>query len=229
MKESTRQRAAITAGVEKRVLRAMAERLPGPIHSDHLTLIGVIAAIGVAVGYALSGRSPHWLWLSSLMLVVNWWGDSLDGTLARVRNAQRPRYGYYIDHAVDAFTTAVIGIGIGLSPFVSLPVGLAVVILYLMMSINVYLESTVYGVFKMDYGLVGPTEARILLILGNTLLVWFVAGRGMDPTRIEPATSLGIAILVGIMGLLLAWRFAANLRRLGREDPLERGEPTDRP
>nr|NIP82270.1 hypothetical protein [Gemmatimonadota bacterium]NIQ58012.1 hypothetical protein [Gemmatimonadota bacterium]NIU78193.1 hypothetical protein [Gammaproteobacteria bacterium]NIX47184.1 hypothetical protein [Gemmatimonadota bacterium]NIY11562.1 hypothetical protein [Gemmatimonadota bacterium] len=68
-----------------------------------------------------------------------------------------------------------------------------------------------------------------LLILGNTLLVWFVAGRGMDPTRIEPATSLGIAILVGIMGLLLAWRFAANLRRLGREDPLERGEPTDRP
>lgn len=225
MKEAKRQRAAITARIEKRALEAMARHLPGAIHSDHLTVIGVIAAVGVAVGYALSALSPHWLWLASAMLAVNWWGDSLDGTLARVRNAQRPRYGYYIDHSVDAFTTTIIGVGIGLSPYVGLIVGLALVILYLMMSINVYLESTVYGVFKMDYGLIGPTEVRIILILVNTLLVWLTAGRGVEPARIEPVASLGLALVVGIMGVLLVWRFAGNLRRLGREDPLERGEP----
>jgi archaetidylinositol phosphate synthase len=220
MKPSTRTRAAITARAEKRALEAMARRLPESIHSDHLTVIGVIGAIAVGAAYALSAFSPHWLWLASVALVMNWWGDSLDGTLARVRNAQRPRYGYYIDHAVDAFTTAIVGVGIGLSPFVALPAGLGIVIIYLMMSINVYLESAVYGVFKMDYGLVGPTEARILLILGNTLLVWLATARGVDPARIEPVVSLGIgAVLVG-MSILLVWRFAGNLRRLGREDPL---------
>lgn len=224
MKPSTRKRAAITARAEKRALEAMARRLPGPIHSDHLTVIGVVGAMAVGAAYALSDRSPHWLWLASAALVVNWWGDSLDGTLARVRDAQRPRYGYYIDHAVDAFTTTIVGVGIGLSPFVALPIGLAVVIIYLMMSINVYLESAVYGVFKMDYGVVGPTEARIALILGNTLLVWLVTARGIDPARIEPVASLGIGVLLVLMALLLIWRFATNLRRLGREDPLDRGE-----
>lgn len=228
MKESVRERAALTSRVEKRALQAMAVRMPGSLHSDHLTVLGVLAAIGVAAGYVLSGSSPHWLWLSSAMLAVNWFGDSLDGTLARVRNAQRPRYGYYLDHAVDAFTTALIGVGIGLSPYVSLHVGMAVVILYLMMSINVYLESSVYGVFKMDYGVVGPTEARILLIIGNTLLIWTTTSLDIRPAAIEPTVSLALWALVGVMGLLLVWRFGQNLRRLGREEPLERGEPLDR-
>jgi archaetidylinositol phosphate synthase len=225
MKESVRERAALTAAVERRVLQALARRMPAPVHSDHLTILGVLAALGVGAGYALSGLSPHWLWLASVMLVVNWFGDSLDGTLARVRSAQRPRYGYYLDHAVDAFTTAVIGVGIGLSPFISLYVGLAVVILYLMMSINVYLESTVYEVFRMDYGVVGPTEARILLIIGNGLLVWATAGLGIAPARIEPVASVTVAVLVGVMGALLVWRFAGNLRTLARAEPLDRGEP----
>lgn len=220
MKESVRERAAITARLERRALEAMGRRMPAAIHSDHLTVLGVVAAVGVAAGYALSAFSPHWLWLASVMLALNWFGDSLDGTVARVRDAQRPRYGYYLDHAVDAFTTAAIGIGIGLSPFIALPIGLAIVILYLMMSINVYLESTVYHVFKMDYGPVGPTEARILLIIGNTLLIWATTARGIPAARIEPTASLVATALIGVMALLLIARFAANLRRLGREEPL---------
>lgn len=160
MKESRRERGSLTSRHEKRALEAMARRMPAAIHSDHLTLLGVVAAIGVTAGYVLSHVSPHWLWLPSAMLVLNWFGDSLDGTLARVRNAQRPRYGYYLDHGVDAFTTAAIGIGLGLSPFVSLYAALALVILYLMMSINVYLEAAVYDVFRMDYGVVGPTDRK---------------------------------------------------------------------
>lgn len=218
MKESVRERGSVTSRLEKRALQAMARRIPRVIKSDHLTLLGVVAAIGVTAGYVLSHFSPHWLWLASGMLALNWFGDSLDGTVARVRNAQRPRYGYYLDHGVDAFTTAAIGIGLGLSPFVSVYVAAAVVILYLMMSINVYLEAAVFDVFRMDYGVVGPTEARILLILANGLLVWATAGLGIAPARIAPVASLAVAGVVLLMALLLLWRFGRNLQRLGRED-----------
>lgn len=224
MKESKRERAALTARIEKRALVWLARRLPAAVTSDHLTLLGTVAAIATGAAYALSALNPHWLWLASAALVVNWYGDSLDGTLARVRHTERPRYGYYIDHAVDAFTTTIIGAGIGLSPYVALPVALLMVILYLIMSINVYLESTVHGVFRMDYGIVGPTEVRILLILANTALVGFGAWSGLRPERVEPVASLGASILLGGMTVLLLWRFAANLRELGAAEPLDRGE-----
>jgi archaetidylinositol phosphate synthase len=222
MKDSTRVRAALTANIEKRILEVLARQLPGWVHSDHLTVLGIIGAVAAGAGYALSGLSPHWLWLVSAMLIVNWYGDSLDGTLARVRNAQRPRYGYYLDHAVDAFTTVVVGLGLGLSPFISMYVGLAVIIIYLLMHINVYLESKVYSEFKMDYGVVGPTEARIGLIILNTIAIWFTAGGRLPAEVIEPVASRAVAAAVALMSLLLLWRFAANLRRLAREDPLPR-------
>lgn len=213
-------RVALTADIEQRLLVSMARRLPGWIHSDHLTLLGVIGAIGAGAGYALSVLSPHWLWLASAMLAINWYGDSLDGSLARVRHAQRPRYGYYLDHAVDAFTTVLIGLGIGLSPFVSLYVGLAIVIIYLLMSINVYLESKVYSEFKMDYGVLGPTEVRIILIVLNTVAIWLTTSDRVTPEEIAPGANLGVSAVLGIMAVLLLWRFGGNLRRLAREDPL---------
>lgn len=222
MKDSTRVRVALTANIEKRALESLARGLPDWVHSDHLTILGVIGALGTGAGYALSVLSPHWLWLASAMLALNWYGDSLDGTLARVRHAQRPRYGYYLDHAVDAFTTVVVGLGIGLSPFLDLYVGLAIVIIYLLMSINVYLESKVYSEFKMDYGIVGPTEARILLILLNTAAIWVTTTGRIPPATIAGPASLAVSAAVGVMALLLLWRFGVNLRRLAREDPLPR-------
>src|SRR5712672_3513456 len=161
----------LLAGVERRVLLALATRVPRTIRSNHLTAIGILGAAGAGGAYALTRYDPAWLWVASLMLGVNWVGDSLDGTLARVRGTQRPKYGYYVDHVVDAFSTAVIGLGIGLSPYVDLGLALGLVVVYLALSINVYLESTVFGVFKIAYGRIGPTEVRLLLVLLNTIAV----------------------------------------------------------
>src|SRR5687767_6812481 len=166
----TRQLQFLLAEPERRVLRAVAQRIPKNLRPNHLTVLGTLGAVGAGLGYALSARDPSWLWLASVMLVVNWFGDSLDGTLARVRKVERPRYGYYLDHLVDAFSTAAIGIGLGLSPYVDFGVAMGLVLVYLVLSINVYLESTVFGVFRLAYGKIGPTEVRLLLIAINTIL-----------------------------------------------------------
>lgn len=222
--ESRREMTFLLAGPERRLLRAIARALPPWLNSDHLTIIGVIGAVGVAVAYALSPFDPGWLWLATGMLVVNWFGDSLDGTVARVRKHERPRYGYYIDHAVDALTTTLIAGGLGLSPFVSLWVSLVVVIVYLMLSINVYLESAVYGIFNISYGRFGPTEARIILALVNTAL-YFAVVHGLSPAAILGVADPFVCGLAAVMFLVLVVRFARNLRRLGEREPLERPRP----
>lgn len=202
----------LLAGVERPVLHGLAARVPRAIRSNHLTALGVLGATGTGLAYALTNYSHAWLWIASLMLVVNWLGDSLDGTLARVRGTQRPKYGYYLDHVVDAYSTAIIGLGLGLSPFVYLGLALGVVIVYLAMSINVYLESTVFGVFKISYGRIGPTEVRVLLILLNTLLAFI-------PFPVELAANWTLGILLAGMVVLFVGRFARNLYRLAKLEP----------
>src|SRR3954463_14334248 len=165
-----REKTFLLARPEGRALEWIARRLPAWLMPDHLTALGVLAAIGIAAAYALSNQSPLWLWAASGLLVVHWLGDSLDGTLARVRKTERPRYGYYLDHLVDAIATALIGIGLGLSPYMLLATGLAVVVAYLILSINTYLETQALGVFTLGYGRLGPTEARLGLIALNTAL-----------------------------------------------------------
>src|SRR5256886_12915683 len=184
----------LLAGVERCVLQHLAARVPRSIRSNHLTVLGTIAAAGAGTAYALTNYSPRWLWVASLMLVGNWLGDSLDGTLARVRGTQRPKYGYYLDHVVDAFSTTVIGLGIGLSPYVDLGIALGLVVVYLALSINVYLESTVFGVFKISYGRIGPTEVRLLLIALNTTLALaaLLAVEGPLPVGVVANRTLGI-------------------------------------
>src|SRR5690606_6684835 len=134
---------------------------------DHLTFLGLIASTGIGISYYLTKHNEAWLWVASLLLVVNWFGDSLDGTLARYRRIERPRYGFYLDHLMDAYSTFMIGIGLGLSPYMLLPVGFAIVIAYLLLSINVYLETHVFGEFNLGYALIGPTEVRVILIALN--------------------------------------------------------------
>ena len=138
------------------MLEWLAQRLPARVMPDHMTLLGVLAALGIGAAYWLTLRDPVWLWVASGLLVVHWLGDSLDGTLARVRRIERPKYGYYLDHLVDAGATIVIGAGLGLSPYMSLVTGLAIVIAYLALSINTYLETQVFGVFSLGYGRVRP-------------------------------------------------------------------------
>ena len=204
----------LLAEPERRLLRAMAARLPRWVTSDGLTALGMVGAVGAGVAYALSTLSAAWLWAASALLLVNWFGDSLDGTLARVRRADRPRYGYYLDHMVDAFSTAAIGAGIGLSPYVSLGVALAGVIAYLILSINIYLESQAFGVFRLGYSRIGPTEARIVLIAANAAL----ALSGPSAAAVPIATGVVTALVVG-MFVMVAVRIGRNLSALGRLEP----------
>jgi phosphatidylglycerophosphate synthase len=206
-----REKKFLLAVPETRVLEWIARRLPGWVKPDHLTALGVVAAIAIATAYVLSNGDKLWLWAASALLVVHWLGDSLDGTLARVRKSERPRYGYYLDHLVDAFATAAIGIGLGLSPYMLLAVGLAIVVAYLILSINTYLETHAFGVFTLGYGRFGPTEARLMLIAVNTLLVLGIVGTGLLDV-------LGIGLAIAMIAALIG-RAGRNLRRLAELEP----------
>src|SRR5256714_2554966 len=147
-----REKNFLLARPEARVLEWIARRLPARVMPDHLTGLGVAAAAAVAAAYALSAGGDGWLWVASALLVVHWLGDSLDGTLARVRKSERPRYGYYLDHLVDAIATTLIGVGLGFSPYMLVATGLVLVVAYLVLSINTYLETNTLGVFSLGYG-----------------------------------------------------------------------------
>jgi phosphatidylglycerophosphate synthase len=204
-----RDKRFLLARAETRVLTWIAARVPARVMPDHLTALGVLAALGIAGAYVLSNGDRAWLWAASGLLVVHWLGDSLDGTLARVRRIERPKYGYYLDHLVDAGATIAIGAGLGLSPYLALSTALVVVIAYLALSINTYLETQVFGVFSLGYGRFGPTEARVGLIALNLALL---AGA----TGILDIAGLAIA---GVMLLGLIVRAARNLRVLAEREP----------
>ena len=216
---ATREASFLLAVPERRVLRWIAARLPRWVLPDDMTALGVLAALGVCAAYQLCNESADWLWVASALLVVQWAGDSLDGTLARVRGIERPRYGYYLDHLVDAVATAAIGIGLGLSPFMLLAVGTLIVVAYLILSINVYLESYALGRFSIGYGYLGPTEIRVVLIALNTALA---LGLGLDfeafdlNVTVLDLVGLGIA---GVMILLVLARGVRNLRDLAKDEP----------
>jgi phosphatidylglycerophosphate synthase len=216
---ATREKTFLLARPEARALEWIALRLPARVKPDHLTALGVLAAIGIAAAYLLSNQDPVWLWAASALLVVHWLGDSLDGTLARVRKAERPTYGYYLDHLVDAVATAVIGLGLGLSPYLLLATGLAIVIAYLVLSINTYLETHAFGVFSLGYGRLGPTEARLGLIALNTAIA---LGVGVQTTIAGLGVTVLDAIGIGAVALMLGgllWRAARNLRVLAEREP----------
>lgn len=201
------------------MLRAVAGRLPRWILPDDLTALGVLSALAICAAYQLSNLDPAWLWVASGLLVLHWLGDSLDGTLARVRKSERPRYGYYLDHLVDAVSTAAIGIGLGLSPYMLLSAGALLVVAYLVLSINVYLESQALGRFSIGYGRVGPTELRLVLIALNTALALGLEMRfdvlGNTLTALD-LVGLGVA---AAMLVLLLGRARRNLRELALAEP----------
>ncbi len=226
--EATREPNFLLAKPERRLLRATAARLPRWVLPDDLTILGVLAAIGICVAYQLSNESNDWLWVASALLVVQWLGDSLDGTLARVRGIERPTYGYYVDHLVDAISTAAIGIGLGLSPYMLLSVGTLIVVAYLILSINVYLESYAFGRFSIGYGLLGPTEMRLILIALNTALA---LGLGLDfqigDLDLTVLDAIGLAI-AATMIVLLFGRAARNLNELAKREPAASRRDRDR-
>jgi len=219
MATPTREMTFLLADPERRVLRAIAARIPARWRPNHFTVLGVLSATGVGAAYALARFGTGWLWVASALLIVQWLGDSLDGTLARVRGIERPRYGYYLDHMTDAYSTVVIGLGIGLSHFVHFGLALSLVVLYLALSVNVYLESQVLGRFRMGYGLVGPTEARVVLIVLNTALALYREVPAEVWSDFTSTENIVVALLIVALVALLVTRFARNVYVLARLEP----------
>jgi phosphatidylglycerophosphate synthase len=170
--EASREQVSFLAPVEKRCLIWMAERTPCWINSDHLTALGLAGLLGAGLSYWYARWNRAGLVAVIVCLAVNWLGDSLDGTLARVRNKQRPRYGFYVDHVVDAFGTFFLLAGMGLSGYMSERIAGGLLIVYFMLSIEVYLATYTLGTFHLSFWKFSPTELRILLMIGNVALLF---------------------------------------------------------
>ena len=212
--QATRVHGSFLAAAEKRALIWMGERMLAWVNSDHLTAIGFAGQIGTGVCYALAGRDRRMLLAAIVCLAVNWFGDSLDGTLARVRNQQRPRYGFYVDHMIDSIgATAMMG-GLALSGYMHPVIAIGLLIAFLLLSIQSYLATYTIKEFHLSMWHFGPTELRILLAVGNLALfrwAWVIHGR-------YRLFDIGGAIgLVG-MTMMLAVSTLKNTLRLYREE-----------
>ncbi len=171
-KQAKRIQKSILAPLEKKVLVYLAERMPGWVTSDMLTFVGFLGALVMAVGYSLSNLNLYWLWLSCFGLFLNWFGDSLDGSLARVRNQQRKTYGFFIDHNVDVINETIMFVGVGCSPLVNMSFAMFALIAYFMLSVYVYIDCHLKGEMRLSYGGLGPTEFRLLLALVNIAFMY---------------------------------------------------------
>jgi phosphatidylglycerophosphate synthase len=203
---ATRVISGLTARAERRTLGWLVTRIPAGIHSDHLTLVALGAMAVGGIAYALAGSRPWALWLANVALAVNWYGDSLDGTLARHRRVERPRYGFYVDHVVDVVGIAALVSGMAAGGFLSPVVAAAFLATYFLLSIEVYLAAYCVGTFRLSFFGWGPTELRLLLAAGNTAAFALhpspgvaVLGRSLglfDPGAVAAAAGLVIVFAV---------------------------------
>lgn len=227
---SERIQTSILNAAEKKVLVWLAKRMPNWVTSDMLTYLGVAGAVICALGFILANINIYYLWISSLGLVINWFGDSLDGTLARVRNTQRPVYGFFIDHTLDAVTICIMCIGAGLSPMLRLSVAMLVLAGYLALSIYTYIGAILKGEFRLTYSSFGPTEFRIVVILINTLYMYSswadnsykLAGYGFG---VFDVLALAIAVFLFVAYFV---QFMKDRRILAEKDPLKKNTESER-
>ena len=169
----TRMNDTLITRYEKKALLWLAARMPAWVMPDTLTALGLFGSLLIFAGYALTIYDSRFLWLSSLGFVINWFGDSLDGTLARYRHIERPRYGFFIDHITDAISEILIFIGLGLSPYLRFDLAMLALVTYMLASTAVFLITYVNGVFRISYGGISPTEIRLIAILANTVVLIF--------------------------------------------------------
>ena len=226
-KKAVRIQNSILNGAEKKALAWLAKRQPKWVVSDMLTLVGIIGALMIGAGFVLCSKNINWLWLSIAGFVVNWYGDSLDGTLARVRNTQRPLYGYYLDHTVDCFNEAFMFLGLGLSYLMRLDIALMILIVYLFLTVNVSVNAHLKSEFKLTYGKLGPTEFRVIACLLIMCVIFFPCIREFHTSmhflgREVALTALDIAGLVILAVLVLIYLVTViqDARGYAKADPM---------
>jgi archaetidylinositol phosphate synthase len=215
-RDAQRRQESLLAASEKKALIWMAQRMPAWVNSDHLTILGSVGMVLTGVTYALARWNRYAVLLATFFLLINWFGDSLDGTLARVRNCQRPRYGFYVDHVTDSLGTAALFGGLAFSGIMSPAVAVALLIAFLLLSIEVYLATYTLGSFRLSHFKWSPTELRILLAIGNVAVLFRPMVFG---GRFRLFDVGGVIGALGML-LILLLSFSRNTQTLYRQEPL---------
>ena len=209
----------LTGPWEMRHLPKMAAALPRWITPDHLTILGILAAMVIGLGYTLTRYSPAWLWLSNFGLFLHWYADSLDGTLARVRHIEREKYGYFVDHITDAFSVFIICLGLGASPLMDLRVAMLLAVGYLLLNIYAHVAAYTRDLFILSYAKIGPTEVRIFIFFANLVLMFWnpVVGKIFN-VSLAAVDLAGLVLTVIFISLfiILGIKDAIKLDRLDR-------------
>lgn len=205
--------------LERPALQWLAAHAPAWMTPDHLTAIGTFGALLIFVSYWLSNQNPAFLWVATLGLLINWYGDSLDGTLARYRKIERPAYGFFVDHTVDAFNEMLVVLGLGLSPYIRFDVAALALIGYMLMSVYVYVRTYVRGVFQISYGKFGPTEVRVILAILNALMFFEVAPQFSLAAVTVSIYDLMVLAIAVILVALFVGNTLREARRLAEMEP----------
>jgi phosphatidylglycerophosphate synthase len=211
---ATRVHGSLLAAAEKRSLVWMAERMPRWVSSDHLTLLGFAAQIATGICYALAAWDRRMLLAAIACLAVNWFGDSLDGTLARVRHQQRPRYGFYVDHIIDSIGATAMMAGLALSGYMHPAIAAGLLIAFLLLSIQSYLATYTLGEFHLSFFRMGPTELRILLAAGNLAVLRWPRVLGGHYRLFDIGGVIGLVIMLAMLTAVTL----KNTLRLYREE-----------
>lgn len=226
VKASRRIQTSFLNAAEHRVLVWLAARQPAWVTSNILTVVGIIGSVLIGAGYVLSNLNINWLWLACFGFVVNWYGDSLDGNLARYRGTGRPIYGYYLDHTVDAINELFMFIGIGLSAMLNIWIAIAGLILYLLLTLNVSMNAHLKKEFKLTYAKMGPTELRIIMILVNLLFIFVrpIREYSQDIVIFGHQFTFGIfdyvgAVIVAMLALVYFVTIFKDLDEYAKMDP----------
>jgi archaetidylinositol phosphate synthase len=217
-KQEKRIQEALSSGLERRALRWLAEHLPAWVNSDHLTILGSMAMLLAGASYALTRWNRWGLLAATFFLAVNWFGDSLDGTVARLRNRQRPRYGFYVDHLTDSLGALFLMSGLAVSGLTTPGIAIGMLIAFLLLSIEVYLATYTLGSFRLSYAKLGPTEMRIALAVGNVVLFLRPSPRVLGGRYL--LFDVGGVVAISGMAIMLVVSAALHIVRLYREERL---------
>lgn len=232
---AVRIQTSLLNGIEKKFLVKEANRLPHWVTSDMMTAVGVFGSMVICAGYILANINLQWIWLASLGFVINWYGDSLDGNIARVRGTQRPLYGYYLDHNIDCICEFLMFVGIGLSGMVNFWLALLCYVVYLQLEVYVAINAHIKDEFRLTYGKVGPTEFRVIMILVNLVLMylpstWRAAvdkqyiltfGNTVFSLHMQLFDWIGCGIFL-ILVVIYLTAFLQDLRYFAKIDPLHK-------